>query len=106
VCVLSTRSCGGRLDDLQHENAEEVFAREAGAKLAGVRVRGARGSVYLLCWYKRTNADAEGGSDEEPQAPDATRPTGAQFACFTGTTVQLLTARCLLSWYKSTNTDS
>ncbi len=105
--------------------------RRSRTKLAGY-------SVYLLYWYKSTNTDrsfppqqnkAGGvlsllallvqkykyGQKLSSAAEQSWR--GAQFTCFTGTKVQMLTPEeprqklagysvYLLYWYKSTNADT
>jgi hypothetical protein len=52
-------------------------------------------SVYLLYWYKSTDADAEGGGREEDLEMLAQREQGAnsksaQFTCCNSTKVQIL----------------
>jgi hypothetical protein len=85
-----------------------------------------RYAVYLLYWHKGTNSDAAGEQETEArrqlavvrasweeQAAGAARAgaahalaldalrEGAQFACFTGTKVEILTQRMLLRWMPS-----
>ncbi len=56
-----------------------------------------RYSVCLLYWYKSTNTDADSRSPKKKSAPTPPPPgrrvkdLGTQFACFTGTKVQILT---------------
>jgi hypothetical protein len=55
-----------------------------------------RYSLYLHYWYKITNYDAAA-------------PLNAQFTCFTGTKVHIMTQQCsvyLIYWYKSTSYDA
>jgi hypothetical protein len=88
------------------------------ARAAQVPHEPPRCPVYLLYWYKSTNAPAV-PSPAQPRC--LTNHLAAQFTCFTGTKVQILgypvaravqvpreAARCavyLLYWHKSTNTD-
>ncbi len=47
-------------------------------------------SVYLLYWYKRTNADAV------RRITACSSPACTQFTCFTGTNVHMLTLRAAI----------
>jgi hypothetical protein len=66
--------------------------------LASGRSIGRRYSVYLLYWYKSTNIDATRRERERSIGAQLRGRVRAQFTCFTGTKVQILTlmpaARC------------
>jgi hypothetical protein len=51
--------------------------------------RGPKYSLYLLYWYESTNTEAKAKKDRA--RAEGSEGLGSDFACFTSTTVQLLT---------------
>ncbi len=66
--------------------------------MPGTRGRPRRCSVYWLYWYKSTNTDADGGARCALSAATVRRRSfsvHAQFTCFTGTKVPILTQKAV-----------